>query len=219
VESEGKTSHPFLPDVSVTTPQRRKKSSRSGAVAVAEPDDNGAPLTLRAFIEEEHRETFIEVYETSPEQRLITCVEVLSPSNKRPGSTGRELYQRKRQSLLLGNVNLVEIDLLRGGERMPMLDPWPASPYVLMVAKARKAQLCQVWPAHFQTPLPRLPVPLAKPDPAIVLDLQAMVEGIYRRYRYERSIDYSQALIPPLSADEATWLQQRLRAQARRQKQ
>jgi hypothetical protein len=160
---------------------------------------------------EEHREAFVEIYETDPEQRLVTCIEALSPSNKRPGTMGWDLYQRKRQSLLLGNVNLVEIDLLRGGQRMPMLDPWPDSPYVLMVARAKKPQLCQAWPTHFRRPLPTIPVPLAKPDPAIPLSLQPLIAGIYQRYRYQRSIDYTRPLTPPPSAEDAAWLERHLR--------
>jgi hypothetical protein len=215
VESEDKTSRPCLPDVSVTTPRSRKKPQ--GGVAAAEPSAVEEPVNLRAFIEEEHRESFVEVYETDPEQRLVTCIEVLSPSNKQAGTTGWEQYQRKRQSLMLGNVNLVEIDLLRGGQRLPMLDPWPDSPYLLMVAKAKKAQLCQVWRGHFQRALPAIPVPLAKPDPAIPLTLQPMIEGIYQRYRYERSIDYRKPLSPPLNAEEAAWLETQLRARTKTQ--
>jgi hypothetical protein len=141
---------------------------------------------------------------------------VLSPSNKRPNSEGRDLYLRKRQSLLLGHVNLVEIDLLRGGERMPMLDDWPDSPYVLMVARAGKPHLCKAWSAHFQRPLPTISVPLADPDPAIPLNLQALIEGIYQRYRYEQRIDYSKPLTPALNDEEAAWLEQRLAARSRR---
>jgi len=115
VESEGKKSYPFLPDVSMTAPRGRKKTPKKGGTALAEPAGEAEPVTMRAFIQEEHREAFIEIYEASPGQRLVTSIEVLSPSNKRPSTEGWELYQRKRQSLLLGNVNLVEIDLLRGG--------------------------------------------------------------------------------------------------------
>src|SRR5262249_15891924 len=113
VESHGKDSHPFLPDVGVTTPRGPKKGTKKGGTALAEPAARDQPHVLRAFIEDEHREKFVEIYETDPEMRLVTTVEVLSPSNKRPGTEGWDLYQRKRQSLLLGNVNLVEIDLLR----------------------------------------------------------------------------------------------------------
>ena len=82
------------------------------------------------LVEEEHREAFVEIYEATPEQRLVTSIEILSPSNKRPRTPGYDLYLRKRQSLLLGDANLVEIDLLRGGSRMPMLDLWPDSPSI-----------------------------------------------------------------------------------------
>ena len=82
------------------------------------------------LVEEEHREAFVEIYEATPEQRLVTSIEILSPSNKRPRTPGYDLYLRKRQSLLLGDANLVEIDLLRGGSRMPMLDLWPDSPFI-----------------------------------------------------------------------------------------
>ncbi len=144
----------------------------------------------------------------------MTSIDVLSPSNKRPRTEGWELYQRKRQSLLLGNVSLVEIDLLMGGERMPMLDPWPDGPYTRLVARA-KSQLCQVWRAQYRRPLPVVPVPLAKPDSDIPLGLQPMIDEIYTRFRYQRSIDYRKPLTPPLDAAEADWLKQQLAARRR----
>ncbi len=210
-ESEEKKDHSFLPDVSITTSRGRKRSGEKGTTAVAEPTVEKKPHVLRAFLEEEHRETFVEIYETEPEMRLVTSLEVLSPSNKQPNSEGWELYQRKRQSILLSNVNLVEIDLLRGGQRMPMLDPWPTSPYVLMVARAGKPYACLVWEGYFQEPLPNIPVPLAKPDADLSLPLQPLLDTIYRRFRYEQSLNYTKELAPPLSAEESAWWQERLR--------
>jgi hypothetical protein len=214
VESEGKRTYPFFPDAGVSALSGRKKASKKGGTAVAEAPGDVEPISLRAFIAEEHRERFVEIYEAGPEQRLVTSIEVLSPTNKRPNTPGWDLYQRKRQSILLGDANLVEIDLLRGGQRMPMLDPWPTSPYTLLVAKAKKDQLCQVWPATFQRPLPPIPVPLLKPDQPISLSLQSLIEGIYQRYRYDYSIDYTRSLTPPLAAEEATWFAQQLRERA-----
>jgi Protein of unknown function (DUF4058) len=215
VEEEGKASHPFVPDVSVSTERREKKkpSRKKSGTVVAEPVISAEPVLMRAFIEEEHREAFVEIYEAAPEQRLVTSIEVLSPSNKRPGTPGYELYLRKRQSLLLGDANLVEIDLLRGGSRMPMLDPWPDSPYTVLVARARKFGLCRVWPVYFQMRSPSIPIPLLKPDPDLLLDLQPMIDSIYQRSRYERSINYSRPLAPPLDAAEALWLEKQLREQ------
>jgi len=209
VESEGQQSYPFLPDVSITAPRGRKKTSKKGGASLAEPVGEPEPVTMRAFVQEEHREAFVEIYEATPEQRLVTSIEVLSPSNKRHGTEGWELYQKKRQSILLGDVNFVEIDLLRGGQRMPMLDPWPDSPYSLLIARAN-SQICRVWQAHFRRPLPPLPVPLAKPDPDVPMNLQPMIDAIYERSRYQRSIDYGKPLNPPLAAGDIAWLQKRL---------
>lgn len=217
VGSEGKESHPFIPDVSLTSPKAPEVApGASGEVAVAEPATEGDPVSLRPFIEEEFRETFLEIYEAGPEQRLVTSIEVLSPSNKRRGSEGRELYLRKRQALLLGEANLMEIDLLRGGERMPMLDPWPNSPYVIMVARVKRVPRCLVWRGHYRRPLPPIPVPLANPDPDVTLNLQPMLAAGYARSRYARSIDYSRPLNPPLTDEDATWLAAQLQAQQAR---
>jgi Protein of unknown function (DUF4058) len=210
LESEGMKTHSFRPDVSVTRPRGRTKAAKKGGTALAVPAGESEPMTLRPFIQEEHREAFVEIYEADPGHRLVTSIEILSPSNKRPGTEGWQLYQRKRQGLLLGDVNLVEFDLVRGGRRMPMLDPWPDSPYTLLVARA-KARLCREWRGHSLRPLPPIPVPLTKPDQDIPLDLQPMIGEIYQRFRYARSIDYSRSLDPPLEAAEALWLAKELR--------
>lgn len=211
IESRRKKKKTFLPDVKVTTLVRGKKRTKtrsSAAVAVAEAGVE--PLNMRAFIEEEHREAFVEIYEADADERLVTSIEVLSPSNKRPGTEGWDVYLRKRRGLMLGGVNLVEIDLLRGGQRMPMLDPWPECPYTMLIARAWQCDMCRAWSAYSLRPLPPLPVPLAKPDPDISIDLQPMIEAIYARSRYYRSIDYSKPLTPPLSDEEAKWLEQEL---------
>jgi hypothetical protein len=213
IESNGKAEHPFVPDVKITAPEAGKKPRKqSGGVAVAEPATEDEPLTMRAFVAEEHRETFVEIYEADAEQRLVTTIEVLSPSNKRPGTEGWKQYLSKRQSVMLGGVNLVEIDLLRGGRRPPMLDPWPNSPYTLLVARGLyRYERCKVWRASFQRPLPEILVPLDEPDADIPLRLQPMIEAIYKRSRYSGSIDYRKPLKPALKGAEATWLKAQLR--------
>lgn len=213
IESEGKTEHPFTPDVKITTNESGKKpKKKSSGVVVEEPVAEEGPVTLRAFIAEAHRESFVEIYENDSTVRLVTTIEVLSPSNKRPGTEGWNLYQSKRQSALLSGINLVEIDLLRGGKRPPMLDPWPNSPYTLLVARGLSLyQRCKVWPASFQRPLHEIPVPLDHPDADIPLRLQPMIEAIYKRSRYGREIDYSKPLKPPLRGTDATWMKAHLR--------
>lgn len=210
VEENGKEERNFLPDVSVTAPADRPKTSGKRKPVPAPAAEPG-PVVLRAFIEEDFDEKFIDIFELEPERRLVTSIEVLSPSNKRRSSPGWKRYLRKRQALLRGKAHLVEIDLLRGGDRLPMLDPWPASPYTVLVAREERAPYCRVWPAFFDRPLPEIPVPLSRPDPDLPLTLQPLVDAIYERSRYRESIDYARPLVPPLSAEQAAWLELQLR--------
>jgi hypothetical protein len=158
--------------------------------------------------ETEVRETYIDLFTTEPELRLVTTIEVLSPTNKERGGHGRQLYLRKRQAALACDVHLVEIDLLRGGTRMPMRDPWPKSPYTLLVARAKQGFTCDVWPAYFHLPLPAIPIPLATPDEDVSLALQPFVDSIYSRLRYADTIDYDKPLLPPPTKAEEVWLNQ-----------
>lgn len=172
------------------------------------------PLSMRAFFAETHHEPFVTICDLNDDSRDMTCIEVLSPSNKRRGSEGWEQYLRKRNGLLLGQANFIEIDLLRGGQHMPMIGPWPNSPYYLLVSRQSRAPFCRVWPVHFRRPLPEIPVPLASPDPDVPLALQPLIAAVYERSRYARRLDYSKPLTPPLPPEEAAWLEQRLRSDA-----
>jgi len=193
---------PMLPDVSIKREQDRpdaaekpQSGSKSGGTATLQ-----APVVMYAPLEMEERESFIEIYDTLPERRLVTGVEVLSPSNKRPSTAGWDEYWRKRRAFLNGAANFVEIDLLRGGTRMPMQRAWPDSPYYILVSRREEAPRCSVWPAHALKPLPRIPIPLEKSDADVEVELQSIVDAIFERARYAVDIDYdkapSLALIP-----------------------
>jgi hypothetical protein len=210
VDTEGKKTHPFLPDVRINSPGL--ESASGTGTLLADPATESEPVPMRPFIQEPFRESFVEILETDPDVRLVTSIEVLSPSNKRAGSPGWELYQRKRQGIFLGGVNLVEIDLLRGGQKMPMNDPWPDSPYTYLVHRSGIVPRCQAWRAHFRRSLPQLAVPLSHPDPDVALSVQPMVDRIYARSRYERSIDYTRPLSPPLSPVDVAWLEEQIRS-------
>lgn len=205
VDVDEKDERHFVPDVKVTAP---RSTSRQAGEKTA-PQDEGA-VTLRAFIEEDFVERFIDIYELEPEHRLVTSIEILSPSNKKSGTKGWDQYLRKRQALLLGEANLVELDLLRGGTRMPMLDPWPPSPHYVLVARRERAPRCRVWPAYSDRPLPTFPVPLQKKDADIRIALQPLVDAIYKRGRYWARIDYTKPIEPPLSVEETAAMKRQL---------
>jgi hypothetical protein len=205
--------HDSQADVAIALAPGKSPSPGATAAAVAElpaTGTEGIPITMRALVEIEFRQSFVEVYALRPERRLVTTVEVLSPSNKRYRSPGWVRYWRKRQTHLEGAANLVEVDLLRGGRRMPMLDPWPDSPYYVLVSRRPSAPRCDVWPAWCLQPLPQIPVPLSPPDADVPLALQPMIEAIYDRSRYGLDIDYRRRCRPRLDASHAQWLREHL---------
>lgn len=210
VEEEGKSSRSMYPDAGISGPLNPFSTSTS--LALLEQVVDSEQVSLRPRISEEFREQFIEIVAVGPGRRLVTSIEILSPTNKRAGTVSWALYLRKRQALLLSESNLVEIDLLRGGEAMPMHDPWPDSPYRLLVSRGHKETTCRVWPASFRKRLPVIVIPLDATDPEIALDLQPMIDSIYERSRFHEDIDYTTPLDPPLNEVDRKWLQEQLQA-------
>jgi hypothetical protein len=207
--AEDKDENLAKPDITVTQSASGKKPrKKKGGVTVAEEAES---VPMEAFIAEKFEETFVEIYVEDEERLLVTCIEVLSPSNKRRGTEGWQEYERKRQALLLGKANFIEIDLLRGGHKMPMRTPWPDSPYTLLVCRAFNAPHCRVWPVSFQRQLPVIPVPLLYSDPDLHLDLQLLLDGIYSLGRYDERIDYTRPLTPALTGVEAVWVEELLK--------
>ena len=106
LESPGRD---VVPDVRVH--HHRPEAARA-AVAVLEAD---APVVIRTPPRDAH-ETFVAVLDRQSGERVVTVIEVLSPTNKYAGP-GRASYLAKQEELLRGPVHLVEIDLLRGAAR------------------------------------------------------------------------------------------------------
>jgi hypothetical protein len=141
---------------------------------------------------------------------LVTAIEILSPFNKRAGE-GIEDYRRKRTRLLGSSVHLIEIDLLRGGERpgREILEPPLDCDYVVLVNRASEgdARTSEIWPVALSEALPVIPVPLLAPDPVVPLDLGEALRTVYERSGYGWRIDYAKPVpSPPLRAKMASWL-------------
>jgi len=141
---------------------------------------------------------------------VVTVIETLSPGNKRTGGDGRREYLRKREEVLGSDTHLVELDLLRGGQRLPMLVPLPAGDYYAIVSRGYRRPRAEVYAWTLRDPLPVIPVPLAKGEPDVPLDLKSAVDTVYDRARYDLSLDYTQALVPPLSEEDRKWVEERL---------
>jgi hypothetical protein len=139
---------------------------------------------------------------------LVSCIEILSPVNKR--EPGLADYRKKRQRLYNANVHLIEIDLLRRGNR-PFNHPrLPDVPYLITLTRAGSG-LIDVWAVTLQDTLPTIPVPLREGERDVVLELQAALNAIYEEAGYDLSIDYTQPPPPPaLSDTDIEWMYKRL---------
>ena len=138
-------------------------------------------------------------------RRLVTVIEHLSPANK-PGGGNFAAYGQKRQRLVNEGVNLVEIDLLRKGGRMPLGEE-PPGDYCVTVARAAEAPAADVWPFSLRDPLPVVPVPLDPGVDDVPLDLREALDAVYDEMGYADWL-YDGGLnevSPQLSADDAAW--------------
>lgn len=204
VESDDGHSRSVYPDVRVI-----EHGMPDGGVAVAEPSvDIAEPWLIHGRHAEPATETFIEIIDAGSGGRVVTVIEFLSQANKQSGD-GQDKYLQKQQELRAGKVNLVEIDLLRAGQRvfmapMDRLPPARRTPYQACVWRARKPETWE----HFAFPLarrlPAIRIPLRERDDDVLLHLQPLVDQCYENGRYQ-TLDYRQPPDPPLAGDDAAW--------------
>ena len=163
-----------------------------------------APVRVRLPDVDRESEAFIEIRDRKTRE-LVTVVELLSPSNKRPGED-RDQYINKRHRLISAGVNLVEIDLLRGGPRMPMAGV-PDCDYCVLVSRSDAWPDGGVWPLRVRDTFTDIPVPLRPADALARLDLKAVLDRVYDAAGYEFYI-YDGQPEPPLSPEDAAWAAQ-----------
>ena len=64
-----------------------------------------------------------------------------------------------------------------------------------------------LWPIRLHDRLPVVPIPLATPDPSVLLDLQAVLHRVYDAADYGKYI-YQETPDPQLSPDDEVWARQ-----------
>jgi hypothetical protein len=99
----------------VVTAQNQPPLSTSDTTAMA---TGVQPIVAELPQPEEVHHRYLVIRDTDA-HTVITTIEILSPANK-IGREGRQQYEDKRLKVLGSLTNLVEIDLLRSGEPLPM---------------------------------------------------------------------------------------------------
>jgi len=137
---------------------------------------------------------------------VVTVIETLSPSNKRRGGDGRREYLAKRDGVLSSHSHLVELDLLCGGERLPVIEPLPSADYFCIVSRAQERSRAALNAWSLRESLPTISIPLKCGDDDVLLPLQHVFETVHGRAGYDLSIDYLRSLEPSPSPEVTAWI-------------
>jgi hypothetical protein len=190
------------------------ESWRSGISPQWQPEADqavGVAAAPQLIMVDETTERWLEI--TDKNGRLITVIEVLSPSNK---GSDNAAYRARRDAYINSRVSLVEIDLLRGGAHTVAVPAHqvrrPAGAhYLACVTRASFVTRREVYVMPLQAPLSAIRIPLRPDDPDVVLELQPLVDRCYRMGRYWNT-DHSSLPGPALAPEEASWVSERLQA-------
>jgi Protein of unknown function (DUF4058) len=204
VESNMDQRRRIIPDVRVSegyppTPER-PSGLREGEAGAAEP-------IIFELDDLEITESYVTIREGDA-GRVITVIEFLSPTNKRPGA-GQEKYIEKQREVLGSDASLVEIDLVRAGERVLAL-PRHEIPlrhrgdYLSCISPGWKRSRRELYALPLRRRLPLLPIPLRQHETPVNLDLQVLLDRVYTAGRYDK-LDYRADLDPPLPPKDAEW--------------
>lgn len=195
-----------IPDIAIKRQPTDPDSLRSN-VAIALPATQ--PVTVTVPVPEYIKQAYLEVRDLATGS-VVTAIEILSPVNKRSGD-GRDTYLKKRQRILGSLTHLVEIDLLRGWEPMPMLNCDITSDYRVLVSRQDRRPSADLYAFNLRSPLPSFPIPLRSEDTESTIDLQRILNTVYDRAGYDYAIDYTQPTVPPLSETDKVWIDTWLR--------
>jgi hypothetical protein len=110
---------------------------------------------------------------------------------------------------------LVEIDLLRGGPRLP-LHPPPQGDYCVLVSRAEERPSVDLWPIRLRDPLPEIPIPLRAVGESVPLNLQTILHRVYDAAGYGDYV-YQVEPKPPLSGEDQRWAEDLLTRQGTQQ--
>ncbi len=191
-----------IADVEVANRSTTGNGATLTAPKLAEPSKVRIPMPERVF------ERYVEVKSTQAKE-VISVIELLSPKNKR-SKEGRAVYENKRQKIFGSSTNIVEIDLLRLGEPLPIVGMINTG-YRILVSRSYRRPDADLYTFALKEPIPVFPVPLREGEIEPVVDLQTLLNEVYERARFDLAIDYSQPLKPALPAEEETWCREILK--------
>ncbi|MBK8096954.1 MAG: DUF4058 family protein [Planctomycetes bacterium] len=204
---------PLLRPAHVLCLEERRYRDRDG-LELAGPAAVRSPLRPVVAVEiplsDRVRETWLEVRPAGGGD-TVTVLAIVSPINKRPGR-GRRIYEAKRRLILDTATSLVEIDLLRSGEPMPLRGPQPDTDYRILVSRGERRPRAELLPFSLRDPIPRFELPLRPGESGPMVAVRAALDSVYATGSFDLRLDYRQQPLPELRADDIGWADELLRA-------
>lgn len=117
-------------------------------------------------------------------------------------------YENKRAMILTSTSHLVEIDLLRQWPPLPIQAGHLQSTYRILVSIQEQRPKADLYAFNLSDPIPSFPLPLRQNDPAPIVNLRRLLDGVYDRSGYGFVINYAQAPVPPFTEAEAAWVKE-----------
>ena len=140
---------------------------------------------------------------TADSREIVTVIETLSPTNK--SGTDRDAYLGKRETIFQTDANLIELDLLLGGRRLPPLDTLTDErgrhDYYVLVSDASKRPRLRIAGWSMRQRCPDLSVPLAPSENAVTLSLQNAIDTVLKRTQLTRHLKYDGAALSHFPSD------------------
>lgn len=77
--------------------------------------------------------------------------------------------------------------------------------YRILVSRSDRRPQAELYPFRLQDPIPPFQLPLRHGDTEPLVDLQALLQGVYDRAGFDLAINYTREPVPPLSETDTIW--------------
>ncbi len=166
-------------------PEPKRRMSPSGANAATSIAE---PIITGTLLDDKVHEYYLEVIKAS-DRKVVTAIEVLSPTNKIAGADGLDGFLEKRDQVMRSSTHWVEIDLLRAGISPILAVACPEHEYLVHISPNDRRPNGFIWAIRLNRPLPVVRIPLRPKDGDTPLDLQTVLDTAYDRAGYDTEID------------------------------
>jgi hypothetical protein len=197
-----------------------QKARENGGPGPARPAAQASPVIVEVETlpeeELEVHEHYMEILDRYRDMKVVTTIEVLSPTNKAAGE-GRTAYLAKPRQVRSSESHLVEIDLLRTGQHtvnVPAVELQKYAPFNYLICTTRypERRRFEVYSFELRERIPDVAVPLEEGDPHVILDIQSALEQVYEDRSYMLRVRYDEPCDPPLAPAAQEWAHERWRA-------